>query len=235
MISSFYSLLRQLKNFSKYPLKQKYTKLYETIYAINDSKILINKNDKVLFIDLGSNLGQAYKWFSKFFKGPNIHFELFEPNPYCYKKLIELKDFKEKNININNLGAGVEDGTVKFYGLYEDKYSQAGSILEEHKSMFNTTNDEHYIEVEVLDLANYLIDKKKEFDKIIIKFDIEGFEIEILEKLISTKVVEFLDIIYVEFHSQRLEPEISKKRRKRELQIIKSIKLLEKTHLRIWH
>ena len=146
MISSFYSLLRQLKNFSKYPLKQKYTKLYETIYAINDSKILINKNDKVLFIDLGSNLGQAYKWFSKFFKGPNIHFELFEPNPYCYKKLIELKDFKEKNININNLGAGVEDGTVKFYGLYEDKYSQAGSILEEHKSLLNTTNDEHYIE-----------------------------------------------------------------------------------------
>ena len=67
MISSFYSLLRQLKNFSKYPLKQKYTKLYETIYAIIDSKILINKNDKVLFIDLGSNLGQAYKWFSKFF------------------------------------------------------------------------------------------------------------------------------------------------------------------------
>ena len=235
MISSFYSLLRQLKNFSKYPLKQKYTKLYETIYAIIDSKILINQNDKVLFIDLGSNLGQGYEWFSKFFKGPNIHFELFEPNPYCYKKLIELKDFKEKKIHINNLGAGVEDGTVKFYGLYEDKYSQAGSILEEHKSMFNTTNDEHYIEVEVFDLVNYLIEKKKEFDKIIIKFDIEGIEIEILEKLISTKVVEFVDIIYVEFHSQYLEPEISKKRRKRELQIIKSINLLERTHLRIWH
>ena len=92
MMSFFYYFLRKVKD----KIKQKYTKTYETIYAIIDSKILINKNDKVLFIDLGSNLGQGYECFSKFFKGPNIHFELFEPNPYCYKKLIELKEFKEK-------------------------------------------------------------------------------------------------------------------------------------------
>ena len=231
MMSFFYYFLGKVKS----KIKQKYTKIYETIYAIIDSKILINKNDMVLFIDLGSNLGQGYEWFSKFFKGPNIHFELFEPNPYCYKKLIELKDFKEKKIHINNLGAGLEDGTVRFYGLHDDKYSVGGSIIKEHNSLFYSSNKDDSIEVKVFDLGKYLIEKRKEFDKIIIKFDIEGYEIEILEKLLLTNIVSLIDIIYVEFHSQYLEPETSKERRERELQIIQSLKSFENVHFRLWH
>ena len=227
----FYYILRRVKK----KTKESYTQIYEHIFAYIDSRILIKKKDKVLFIDLGSNLGQGYEWFSKFFKGPNIHFELFEPNPYCYEKLLQLKDYKEKKININNLGVGIKDDKVRFYGLHEDKYSMGGSTLKEHNSLFYSINDNDFIEVNVFDLGKYLIEKRKEFDKIIIKFDIEGLEIEILEKLLITNLIELIDIIYVEFHSQYLEPEISKGRRTRELQIIQALKSLKNIHFRLWH
>ena len=48
-------------------------------WAINDSKN-IDKNHKVLFVDLGANLGQSYKWFKKFFNHENVNFELFYKN-----------------------------------------------------------------------------------------------------------------------------------------------------------
>ena len=52
--------------------KNKFISLRELIYVLIDSRFLIRKTDKVLFLDLGSNIGQGYKWFSKFFQGSNI-------------------------------------------------------------------------------------------------------------------------------------------------------------------
>ncbi len=57
----------------------------------NDSRN-IDKNHKVLFVDLGANLGQSYKWFKKFFNHENVHFELFEPNPNCCDRLKQLPE-----------------------------------------------------------------------------------------------------------------------------------------------
>ena len=119
--------------------------------------------------------------------------------------------------------------------MHDDKYSVGGSIIKEHNSLFYCSNDNDSFEAKVFDLGKYLIEKRKEFDKIIIKFDIEGYEIEILEKLLLTNIVSFINIIYVEFHSQYLEPETSKERRKRELQIIQSLKSFENVHYRLWH
>ena len=66
--------------------------------------------------------------------------------------------------------------------------------------------------------------------------DIEGAEVEILEKLISTKIANLIDILYVEFHSQyQVKSEHSRILKVREKKIIKSLKKFKNLHLRLWH
>ena len=212
--------------------------LIETIFVLFDSRFLINKDDKVLFLDLGANIGQGYSWFSKFFKGENIDFELFEPNPYCYKKLKNYVNIKNKAVITHNLGVSTISGKVKFYGLKEegDIYSLSGSIVKNHNSIHYKTKEENSIEIETIDLGKFLINKSKTYDKIIIKMDIEGAEVEILEQLISTEVANLIDILYVEFHSQYQEKsKHSRLIRVREKKIIKSLKEFNNLYFRLWH
>ena len=201
------TILKYCRKFvNKFLEKINYIKnsILETIFVLFDSRFLIKKNDKVLFLDLGANIGQGYSWFSKFFKGENIDFELFEPNPYCYKKLKKYVNIKNKTVITHNLGVSTSSGKVKFYGLKEEGnvYSLSGSIVKNHNSIHYKTKEENAIEIETINLGKFLVNKSKTYDKIIIKMDIEGAEVEILEKLISTKLANLINILYVEFHSQ---------------------------------
>ena len=212
--------------------------IIETIFVLLDSRFLIKKNDKVLFLDLGANIGQGYSWFSKFFKGENIDFELFEPNPYCYKKLKNYVNIKNKAVITHNLGVSTISGKVKFYGLKEegDIYSLSGSIVKNHNSIHYKTKEENAIEIETINLGELLIEKSKTHNKLIIKMDIEGAEVEILEKLISTEIANLIDILYVEFHSQyQVKSEHARILKVREKKIIKSLKKFKNLHLRLWH
>ena len=228
------------KFIKKFLEKTNYIKnsLIETIFVLFDSRFLISKKDKVIFLDLGANIGQGYTWFSKFFKGENIDFELFEPNPYCYKKLKNYLDIKNKSIILHNLGVSTKSGKVKFYGLKEegDMYSLSGSIIKDHNSIHYKTKEENAIEIETINLGELIIKKSKTYDKLIIKMDIEGAEVEILEKLISTKIANLIDVLYVEFHSQyQVKSEHSRILKVREKKIIKSLKKFKNLHLRLWH
>jgi hypothetical protein len=97
-------------------IKKLYYKVIETYYASNDSKKL-KKEDNVLFIDLGANLGQGYSWFSKYFNTRNFKFELFEPNPNCHKTLEMLPSVKDGKVKLHQVGVGAQAGSFKFYGL----------------------------------------------------------------------------------------------------------------------
>ena len=210
--------------------------LQETIYVIYDSKFKYKKKDRVLFLDLGANIGQAYNWFSKFFKGENIDFELFEPNPYCFQKLKELKEVRQGKVKIRNLGVGTKNKKVKFYGLNQkNKYSLGGSTLKEHNSLFYTNEQNEFIDVEVIDLGEYLLKKSKKYNKIIVKMDIEGSEVEILENLIQTNNNKLINVLYVEFHSQYRSAKQAEFIKIKELKIINSLKLINTLSTRIWH
>ena len=224
----------------KFLQKIKYIKntFIETIFVLFDSRFLIGKDDKVLFLDLGANIGQGYSWFSKFFKGENIDFELFEPNPYCYKKLKKNLKIKNKAVTTHNLGVSTKSGKVKFYGLKEegDIYSLSGSIVKNHNSIHYKSKEENAIEIKTIDLGEYIINKSKTYEKLIIKMDIEGAEVDVLEKLIFTEIVNLIDILYVEFHSQyQVKSKHSRLIRVREKKIIKSLKKFKNLSFRLWH
>ena len=206
-------------------------------WAINDSKN-IDKNHKVLFVDLGANLGQSYKWFKKFFNHENVNFELFEPNPNCCEKLNRLPEIISGKVKLHKVAAGSSNTKSQFYGIFYDeggKYSEGGSIVKEHDSYWQQVSEKNAISVDVINFSEYVLNKKKEFDKIIVKMDIEGAEVDLLENLIETKMIHKIDVLYVEFHSEYQSREFSNITKNREDKIINNLSKIPNLKFRIWH
>ena len=228
-----YSVLKKIKN-KLSRIKQSFL---ERRWAAQDS-LAIRHDEKVLFVDLGANLGQGYFWFKKYFNGPNISFELFEPNPYCVEKLEKLDDVVVGKVKLHPAGVGVTDGLFDFFGLgvgEGGKYSQGGSLLETHNSNSYVASKDKSMKVKVIDFASYLESKSAEFDKIIVKMDIEGAEVELLEVLLKQKKAKLMSILYVEFHSQYQSMEHSQSTRSREKKILEGFIKETDTKVRIWH
>ena len=220
---------------SRYARKKQ--RLQEERWAKSDS-LTIKDNEKVLFIDLGANMGQGYAWFNKYFNASNISFELFEPNPNCIEHLKKLDDVVSGKVKLHPVGAWVADGYFDFYGLKEDeggKYSQGGSIVKEHNTKNYKSSSNKLNKVKVINFSSYLRDRSAEFDKIIVKMDIEGAEVDLLEALLKNKTINLINTLYVEFHSQYQTKDLSLSTRRREEKILKDLLHKTNVNIRIWH
>lgn len=216
---------------------KKKQQLQEQRWATQDAAS-IQSDEKVLFVDLGANLGQGYSWFKNYFSAKNIAFELFELNPNCVKKLESMDDVVSGKVTLHPVGVGVEDGFFDFYGLDEregGEYSQGGSIVQEHNSSWYTSSKDKAIKVKVINFCSYLESKSAEFDKIIVKMDIEGAEVELLEALLEKKIANLISILYVEFHSQYQSAEHARSTKVREEKILKCLFNDTNVNVRIWH
>jgi FkbM family methyltransferase len=186
---------------------------------------------KGLYIDCGSNLGQGYDFFSKYF--PNTKFDhiLIEPNPFCITEL-KNKYFKEgietQGLRIIGKAADIKDGTTLFYGVnkYKGKYSDGASIKEFHNSALYDLDKKDALEVETFDFSKFINDCSKIYELIIVKMDIEGSEYDILNKLLSDGNANYIDLIFIEFHSSYMVKQQKDKFRKNEKNIITSFRKL---------
>ncbi|MAJ22874.1 MAG: hypothetical protein CBC24_03395 [Candidatus Pelagibacter sp. TMED64] len=225
----------------KYRFKKFFLKIFlrfDSIYSIN--RVKKSKNTKGLFIDCGSNIGQGFNMFKKFFPLKYFDYVLIEPNPNCLNYLKEIKkelEQKEENkIDIINKAASSKDGTTKFFGLSEDKrgiLSDGGSILKEHNSLSYDAIENKAIEVETFSLSDFIKRKSLLYDTIILKLDIEGAEYEVLENLLFNKMHLKLNIIYNEFHSEYMDYDNKKKYNNLEKKLVHNINK-DKIKLRIW-
>lgn len=218
-------------------LKAKIHRYREHFWAKKDASSILS-HEKVLFIDLGSNLGQGYKWFKQYYNDSKIKFELFEPNPYCCDELLKLPDIRSGNVSINNCGVGTNTGIFNLYGLNSSeggKFAQGGSIIKEHNSKIYDLLVDNAIQVNVIDFSDYLKNISCKYQKIIVKMDIEGAEVDLLEHLIKEKTIGCISILYVEFHSQYQTSIQSKITKARELKILKSLYKRNDLKVRIWH
>jgi FkbM family methyltransferase len=219
-------------------LFQNYVLFKKKLWALKDSRSIRNEK-KILFVDLGANIGQSYLRFSKHLK-KNIKFELFEPNPNCFKKLKDLSNLHKKNISIKNFGVGSKAGIFKFYGSLEsnsNNFQQSGSIVKNYvKNVpFYKTSNQKIIDVKIINFSNYLTEQSKKFHKIFVKMDIEGSEVDLLESLIKNNTINLISVLYVEFHSQYMDAPMCQITKRREKKIIKYIKINTDTELRLWH
>ena len=218
-------------------LKARIHRYREHILAKKDASSF-KSTDKILFLDLGSNLGQGYNWFKKYYKHLNIKFELFEPNPYCCDELEKIPEVKSGKVKLNNFGVGINSGSFNLYGLDHNeggKFAQGGSIVKEHNSDLYEVIENNAIKVNLIDFSNYLASISCKFEKIIVKMDIEGAEVDLLEHLIKEGTIGHISILYVEFHSQYQILSQSKITKNREHKILKLLSQRDNLKVRIWH
>ena len=166
---------------------------------------------KALFIDMGSNLGQGFNFFSKYYD-PNIFdYWLIEANPYCidqlssnvskrYKDLSWVGTWKIINVAISNF-----EGNLKLYGLVEDhrgKTSDGASVIKEHNSAFYDSDESKAIEVKAVKASKLVEDAAQKYATIVVKMDIEAAEYDALEDMIASGSIDKVSHIYVEWHSE---------------------------------
>ncbi len=143
---------------------------------------------RYIFIDGGANYGQCLSAFKTTNLYSQYPWEIFaiEANPYLIDKIPKASD-----TTIMNKAIWIEDGTIQFnINTKDDGLS----------SVLYKTDDTVEITVESIDFGKWLEENFKKEDYIIVSFDIEGAEHEILNKMIANGTMQYIDRLYVEFH-----------------------------------
>ncbi len=163
------------------------------------------------YIDIGTYNGEllekAIDSFDKF-----DTYVGFEPVPELFKKV--LKRFKKNlDVHIFNLAASTEDrDEVKFYICYceevggckgEGTEIGTGSTLLKNKVKGNIDKNK-FIYVETIDFSKYIMDTFSKDDYIVLKIDIEGEEYNLLEHMIKTGAISYINKIYCEWHFHKM-------------------------------
>ena len=160
---------------------------------------------KYVFIDGGSNTGQGYEQISKLFT-TDFEVHMFEPNPYCYEIL--LNKYPEKIINNKALWNKSCKRKLKIEYCPNEKQLTGGAtnILEENFIKPDYILDEYIsnekIEVDCVSLVDYIKKNINISDYIVLKLDIEGAEFEVLDDLIENHLIEYINLIIIEWHEK---------------------------------
>ncbi|MBW1616580.1 MAG: FkbM family methyltransferase [Deltaproteobacteria bacterium] len=169
------------------------------------------KSGKALFIDMGSNLGQGFNFFSRYYNPDIFDYRLIEANPFCIDQLKSnvSKLYKEHSWNgsweIINAAISNKNGILKLYGLVEDKrgkVSDGASVVKDHNSAFYESNENKALEVKSIKASDFIKEASQKYSTIAVKMDIEASEYDALEDLINSGYIDKIDHIYVEWHSR---------------------------------
>lgn len=151
-----------------------------------------------LVIDCGANLGTITRQLAA--KGAIVH--AFEPDPYTYSRLCE-NTAHLPNVVCHNKAVGVGRATVKLYRAPNFHASPDAASIK--SSVFpdklNVAED-NYVEVEQIDLVSFVTGLGRQVR--LLKMDIEGAEVPLLEHMIKTRLLEKTDVVFAETHDTRI-------------------------------
>ena len=187
-------------------------------YVRNEAIALVaqlrGKSRKHLFIDMGSNLGQGFKYFSRFYSPEYFDYWLFEPQIECLSILAQNISFLSSRNNwspssFSIFGKAISNsnGIVDMYGIDNrlGSYNQRASIKSIHNSRYYNLNQFGKRKVETLDISDLIHSAKTRYSSIVCKIDIEGSEYDVLERLITSDQINEIDHMYVEWHSHYMD------------------------------
>jgi FkbM family methyltransferase len=152
-----------------------------------------------IVIDCGANVGDVSSRFAR--TGATVH--AFEPNPDCYKIL--LRRFRAMP-NVKCYPFGVMDRKCKLSlqtpvvhaGFDAVEVTVAATFVAANSAVGQTS-----VDVECIDLAAFITDLKGPVK--LIKIDIEGSEIQVINKLLDTGLNQLVDWMIVETHERLSE------------------------------
>ena len=184
---------------------------------------------KTTVLDLGANIGVATKFFRSF----DFEVVAIEPNPVA-SKAFSRRFQSDSSVSLHI--AAVSSSTRQNVPLYLHresrqnplKWSVASSLMRQKPNVDVNSS----IPVSQIDIIEVL----SEIDgSPVIKMDIEGAEIEVLNHLIETKSIDVVDVLYVEFHSQYLSDAEEERVMEMENELTSSLKSLDSLRFRTWH
>jgi FkbM family methyltransferase len=209
IIYKFYTRLRHAKNrFLGYRIKeQDYKSLeYDNLinlgnYNANWKIIDLPDEDDGIILSLG--LGEEMSFDLDLVRKYNREIYIFDPTPrainhyqnvmkmidndviYDEKYNYNLKNLSSKNFNLIKKAAWNKTGKVKFYSPKNIEHVSHSIVNFQN----NYSNDTDFIEVDTVDFRELLqLCKNKDKNIALLKMDIEGAEIEVLEHMISLKI-----------------------------------------------
>ncbi len=186
-----------------------------------------------LFIDCGSNVGQGYAYFSRYYTGDHFDYVLIEPNAQCFPYLEALGG---ASIEIIRKAASTTSGVASLFGPPSgegDPVYQGRSIVAGHNGSFYDHGDSAAELVETFSLSQLILEKSRSYDLIALKMDVEGAEYAILQDILAAGAHRELFAVYVEFHSLYMRPSERAAKRALENQIKRSLEL-ENVKFRAW-
>jgi FkbM family methyltransferase len=164
----------------------------------------ISQKDKYIFrqikkgdicIDCGANIGLVSK--SMLQKGAIVH--AFEPDPFAHKVLIE-KFSDISNMHIHNQAVSDKEGSLKLF--FREEHDDDPTLYSVGSTLINEKNDidnNKFCEVDVVRLLTFI----DQFEYIkILKLDVEGAEIDILNDLLKSNVFQKIGLTLVETHEK---------------------------------
>lgn len=158
-------------------------------------------NKSHLVLDVGANVGLVSECIAR--KGAKVI--AFEPNPYA-RSALEKVATRFNNIEVRPTAAGIKNQKVKLY-LHDDfdpggeDVSQASSLLIDKPNV----SKDMFEEVYEIDFAEYLRTVNRPIE--LIKIDIEGYEVTLINHLLDQKVLDQVNKIYLETHEKKF-PEL---------------------------
>jgi FkbM family methyltransferase len=192
------------------------TKIIQSLIHINEAVFFYPKlkkfykenliNASVCILDVGANKGQSIDFFLGI--NPNAKITAFEPNKKLFQFLQE-KYHSNANINLNNLGVSNTNGELEFNENILDETSTFESLnldskyLEKKAKVLGVTKESIIVDkykVAVVTLSEYLkLNDNSFFD--VLKIDVEGHELQVLEGLFSNGIQFKIRLIQLESHN----------------------------------
>lgn len=146
--------------------------------------------NKTILINCGGHKGESVTWFKNNYDN-DMNIVTFEP-------LINLNSFYKDfdNHTLINKAVWINNGIIDFYiGKAND--GDGSTVCKEKKTgkLSNTP-----VKIPCVDFTEVLKEYKEYYDRIIVKFNIEGAEYKIIEHLINTNTLNLVDKFFVQWH-----------------------------------
>jgi FkbM family methyltransferase len=165
----------------------------------------LNRGD--IAIDCGANIGKFTRLMAE--TGATVY--AFEPHPEAYEALVR-NTSRYPNVTAFNAAVTAEAGEVKLY-LHKRStkdpltWSISSSLLPNKRNV----DAKSYISVEGISLSKFLTRLGRPVT--LLKMDIEGAEVDVLNQLLNQGLHESIEQAFVEVHDRKI-PELAEPTRK---------------------
>lgn len=142
--------------------------------------------DKKVFIDLGAHNGCSVRMFCDNWNDyTEYEIHSFEPHDERYNLLVE---------------TGVDLGLNNFFPIHKAAYDTNDN---RYFDGWELTKHPNSIEVPCVDISQYILDNFSSDDYIILKFDIEGSEYAVINKMYNDGSLSYINEVFGELHGPK--------------------------------